>query len=305
MDREALMRAVRGTVRFDEPLARHTTLRVGGPADAWIEPADAPDLRALLAVCHQQGIGCRPLGIGSNMLCRDGGVRGVVVSMRRLDRLERLGATELRAEAGLSTARLLAATLEDELGGMEFLAGVPGSVGGGLVMNAGTYLGEFKDVTVEVGALGASGDEIVHPAAACGFDYRASAIPRDEIVVWGRFALRQRPRAEIEGDVRELRARRRAREPRGQPNAGSFFKNPPGEAAGRLIEKVGLKGRTIGAAQVSLAHANWFVNLGGATAADFLALADIARHEVKARFGVDLELEVKVIGEDPTPGEGR
>jgi UDP-N-acetylmuramate dehydrogenase len=302
VDREAIQRAVRGPVRFDEPLSRHTTLRVGGPADAWVEPADAADLRALLAACHAAAIPCRPLGIGSNLLVRDGGVRGVVVSMRRLDALERSGPSELRAEAGLGTARLLAATLRAELGGLEFLAGVPGTVGGGLVMNAGTYLGEFKDVTVEVGTLRPDGGEVVRTATECGFSYRASAIPRDEFVSWGRFALRQRARADMERDVRELRDRRRSREPRGLPNAGSFFKNPPGEAAGRLIERAGLKGRTVGGARISPVHANWFVNAGGARASDFLALAALARDEVRARFGVDLELEVRVVGEG-APGE--
>jgi UDP-N-acetylmuramate dehydrogenase len=303
VDREALTQAVRGAVRFDEPLAKHTTLRVGGPADAWVEPADAEDLRALVAHCHRAGLRCRALGIGSNLVVRDGGVRGVVVSTRRLDRMERIGALGLRVEAGLGTARLLSATLDMELSGVEFLAGVPGTVGGGLVMNAGTYLGEFKDVTVRVATVDPRGEVVVRDAADCGFAYRASTLPRDEIVVWGELALRPRPRADMEREVRELRDRRRQREPRGLPNAGSFFKNPPGDHAGRLIEQAGLKGRTAGHAQISHAHANWLVNTGGATAADFLLLAGIAHDEVQRQFGVDLELEVKVVGEDgPAPG---
>jgi UDP-N-acetylmuramate dehydrogenase len=139
-------------------------------------------------------------------------------------------------------------------------------------------------------------------AAQCGFGYRTSSIPRDEIVVQGTFALRGRPRDEIERAVRELRARRRGREPKGLPNAGSFFKNPPGDFAGRLIEQAGLKAFAVGGAQISPVHANWFVNTGGATAGDFLALADVARRTVRERFGVDLELEVKVAGE---PARGR
>ena len=304
MDREALKRSVRGAVRFDEPMARHTTLRVGGPADVWVEPLDADDLLALAAHCHGKGIAWHAVGIGSNLLCRDGGVRGVVVSTRRLDRIERVDPTTLRAEGGLSTARLLYATLELELGGLEFLAGVPGTVGGGLVMNAGTYLGEFKDVTTGVATVTRRGERVERRSAECGFAYRASSIPRDEIVVSGTFALRARTRDEMERDVRELRARRRTREPKGLPNAGSFFKNPPGDFAGRLIEQAGLKGRRIGGAEISAVHANWFVNTGGATAGDFLALAGVARREVREKSGVDLELEVKVMGDDPPREQG-
>lgn len=297
MDRDALQRLVRGAVRFDEPMWRHTTLRVGGPADAWVEPLDVQDLAALLDQCHQAGYAWRVIGGGSNLLCLDGGVRGIVISTRRLDRIERLADGTLRSEGGVSTARLLAATLRMELSGLEFLAGVPGTVGGGIAMNAGTYLGEFKDVTIEVATMSRSGEIVRKPPADCGFGYRTSAILRDEIVISGTFALRPRPRADMERDIEELRARRRAREPRGLPNAGSFFKNPPGDYAGRLIEHAGLKGRRVGGAQISEAHANWFVNTGGAKGSDFLTLAALARQEVKRCHGVDLELEIKVLGE--------
>jgi len=302
--REALQRSLRGPVRFDEPMARHTTLRVGGPADAWVEPLDVDDLRALAAYCHDSATPWYALGIGSNLLCLDGGIRGIVVSTRRMDRIERIAPATLRTGGGLSTARLLAATLEMGLSGLEFLAGVPGTVGGGLVMNAGTYLGEFKDVTRAVGTVTRRGDCVERTAAECGFAYRTSSIPRDEIVAWGTFTLRDRPRDEMERDVRELRGRRRAREPKGLPNAGSFFKNPPGDFAGRLIELAGLKGRSVGGAQISPVHANWFVNTGGACAGDFLALAEIARRDVRESSGIDLELEVQIVG-DGSPAEAR
>ncbi len=168
-----------------------------------------------------------------------------------------------------------------ELGGLEFLGGVPGSVGGGLIMNAGTYLGEFKDVTTEVVSVRLRDGEVVRrDRSGCGFRYRGSDLPGDEVVIEGWLALRARPRGEIEAAVRELRDRRREREPQQVSNAGSVFKNPPSDYAGRLIEATGLKGTRVGGAECSPVHANWFVNLGGATAADMLELIRVARERV-------------------------
>ncbi|HJZ86524.1 MAG TPA: UDP-N-acetylmuramate dehydrogenase [Polyangia bacterium] len=299
-DRAALRALVRGQVLVDEPLARHTTLRIGGPVDALVAPADTEDCQRTRAFCHQQGVPCRALGSGSNLLVRDGGVRGVLITTKLLRKLERDGDT-VRVGAGVATGKLLAAATRWELGGVEFLGGVPGTVGGGLVMNAGTYLGEFTNVTTEVLSVDPAGGLVGRDHDACGFVYRGSAIPETDVVVEGTLRLRPRPRADIEADVRELRERRRAREPHGVPNAGSIFKNPPGDYAGRLLEAAGLKGRKVGDAGVSPVHANWLVNLGEATAADMLALIELCRQEVAQKFGVHLELEVKVVGEDPEP----
>lgn len=289
-------------VRFDEPMARHTTLRIGGPADALAQPGSIDELCAVVRACADRGIPVVPVGAGSNLLVRDGGVRGVVLATRRLRGLARLGDTGIHVEAGVSTGKLLHAATTWELGGLEFLGGVPGSVGGGMRMNAGTYLGEFKDVTTEVTTVRAqgpaAGQVTVLPAAACGFAYRCSAIPADEIVVSARLALRPRPRAEIEADVAGLRARRKQREPKKVSNAGSIFKNPPGDYAGRLIEACGLKGTRIGDAECSPVHANWLVNTGNATARDLLALVDLCRARVQEMHGITLEMEVKVIGDD-------
>ena len=160
---------------------------------------------------------------------------------------------------------MLSFATRESLGGVEFLGGVPGTVGGGMIMNAGTYLGEFKDVTVEVHAVDEKGARVVRDNAGCGFRYRHSDIPAADVVVGARLRLKTRPRAEIEAAVRELRDRRKAREPHGVPNAGSIFKNPPNDFAGRLIEACGLKGRRVGGAEVSPVHANWLVNADGAT----------------------------------------
>jgi UDP-N-acetylmuramate dehydrogenase len=319
LDREALARALggEGEVLFDEPLARHTTLRIGGPVDAWVEPETVEAVQRVRALCAGRGWPCRAMGAGSNLLVRDGGVRGVLVAMRRLRTLEfqptdevpparaMAGATagavgglmRVRVGAGVSTGKLLSEATRRGLGGVEFLGGVPGTVGGGLIMNAGTYLGEFKDVTTRVRAVDGRGALVEREGAACGFVYRGSVIPAEEVVVEGELLLWPRPSEAIEADVHALRERRRAREPHNVPNAGSIFKNPPGDYAGRLIEACGLKGRRIGGAEVSPVHANWIVNADGARAADVLALIELVRHTVAERFGVRLELEVRVVGE--------
>jgi UDP-N-acetylmuramate dehydrogenase len=295
----ALLGELASRIAFDEPMSRHTTLRIGGPADAWFAPATIDELCAVVVTCAGRGLPMVAVGGGSNLLVRDGGIRGVAVATRNLRGLERVGEAEVRVEAGVSTGKLLASATEWELGGLEFLGGVPGSVGGGLIMNAGTYLGEFKDVTSEVASVRlADGVLVRRPAPECGFVYRGSALPPDEVVVEGRMALRHRARAEIEAEVRDLRDRRRAREPQRVSNAGSVFKNPAGDYAGRLIEAAGLKGTRVGGAECSPVHANWFVNVGGATAADMFELIRIARARVAEVHGVELELEWKVIGDD-------
>jgi UDP-N-acetylmuramate dehydrogenase len=293
-------------------MSRHTTLRIGGPVDAWVMPATYDALTRVRAAMYARGVPTRGFGSGSNLLVRDGGIRGVAINLRHISRVSRLSADEdqevalgrapdhanVWVEAGAATGRVLAFATIEQLGGVEFLGGVPGTVGGGLIMNAGTYLGEWKDVTTRVFSVGERGQTLVREAAECGFDYRRSSLLPEEIVTHARLRLPSRPRAEIEQAVRALRDRRKAREPHAVANAGSIFKNPSGDFAGRLIEQCGLKGRRIGAAEVSPVHANWLVNTGGASAKDLLALAALCRDEVARKHGVTLELEVKVVGED-------
>lgn len=298
-DKRAIEEALAGDgeVSFDEPMARHTTLRIGGPVDAWVEPKSIEALARVRRRCAERGIAGRAFGSGSNLLVRDGGVRGVAFSLRKMTAVAAVGEL-ITVEAGASTGKLLRVATERALGGVEFLGGVPGTVGGGMIMNAGTYLGEFKDVTTEVRAVDERGDVVTRDNAQCGFRYRHSDIPATDVVTGATLRLKPRPRAEIEQAVRELRDRRKSREPHGVPNAGSIFKNPPNDYAGRLIEACGLKGRRVGGAEVSPVHANWLVNADGATAKDFLALVEIVRAAVVERFGIRLELEVKVVGED-------
>ncbi|MCY1060462.1 UDP-N-acetylmuramate dehydrogenase [Nannocystis sp. SCPEA4] len=293
-------------LRLDEPMARHTTLRLGGPADLWARPTDARALQALLTACHARGVPVTFVGGGSNLLVRDGGIRGVVINLARMNRVERPDPADpvrVDVEAGATTGRLLQHVTAWELGGLEFLGGVPGSVGGGLIMNAGTYLGEFTRVVTRVRSLHRDGSERVRDHAACGFRYRGSDLPPDEIVVGAELRCWSRARAEIEADVAGLRERRRQREPTGVANNGSTFKNPPGDFAGRIIEAAGLKGTRIGACVVSPVHANWLVverpgpDVPEARAADLLALIDLVRERVRQTAGVELELEVKIAGE--------
>jgi UDP-N-acetylmuramate dehydrogenase len=298
-DKQALVDALGGDgeLKFDEPMARHTTLRLGGPVDAWVEPLHIEALARVRRVCAERGILSRAFGSGSNLLVRDGGVRGVAFSLRKMTNVS-VDGEHIDVEAGASTGKLLKIATERALGGVEFLGGVPGTVGGGMIMNAGTYLGEFKDVTTEVHAVDEHGRIVVRDNAQCGFRYRHSDIPASDVVTRAHLQLKPRARVEIEQAVRELRDRRKAREPHGVPNAGSIFKNPPNDFAGRLIEQCGLKGRRVGGAEVSPVHANWLVNADGATTKDFLALVEIVRAAVVERFGIRLELEVKVVGED-------
>ena len=296
--RDAIIDAVGADeVRFDEPMSKHTTLRIGGPVDAWVTPRDVAALRRLRKICFELGIPSRGFGSGSNLLVRDGGIRGVAISLKHLTSI--LSPDErVIVDAGSSTGKLLDYSIRKDLGGVEFLGGVPGTVGGGMIMNAGTYLGEFKDVTQFVDSVDEKGELVRRDNTQCGFRYRHSDIPASEVVFQATLKLRPRPRAEIEADVKALRDRRKAREPHGVPNAGSIFKNPPNDYAGRLIEECGLKGRRAGGAEVSPAHANWIVNAGGATAKNVLELVEIVRAAVVERFGIRLELEVKVVGEE-------
>jgi len=289
-------------LKSDEPMSRHTTLRLGGPSDLWARPVTPTALAALLARTHARSIPVTFVGSGTNLLVLDGGIQGVTINLGKMRSIARPDPSDspgrVEVEAGASTGKLLSQVTQWELGGLEFLGGVPGSVGGGLVMNAGTYLGEFTDVVTEVRSLSADGSLVVRDHEACGFRYRASDLPRSELVIGASLQLQPRARAHIEADVASLRERRKDREPTGVFNSGSTFKNPPGDYAGRLIEQAGLKGTRVAGAFVSPKHANWLVVERGqpCRATDLLELVAIVRERVAEAFGVRLELELKVIG---------
>ncbi len=288
---------LRGRVARNEPIARHTTLKVGGPAEFWIEPEDAADLAAALAVCRRHGLRVNLIGSGSNVLASDTGVRGAVVHLGSpyFKKVWREGDT-LVARAGVPNSLFIQYALEQGFGGCEFLCGIPGSIGGAIAMNAGSH-GQSVDALVErVRFYDAQGQLRDLERAAVPFSYRSSGLAGCAVLE-GVFRL---PRAEAGESLRRLeeyRAYRQNTQDLQHASAGCMFKNPAGAAcsSGKLIEDAGLKGRRIGAAQVSPKHANFIVNLGGASSDDVLRLIQEVRETVKRKFNVELETEVKFL----------
>jgi UDP-N-acetylmuramate dehydrogenase len=296
--REALAAALGGSVRFDVPLARYTSLRVGGPAEALATPADRTELARTLALCGELGLPLQVLGNGFNTLVRDGGVEGVVLRLQRLRALGRGEAGDVVAEAGVTHATLTRFCALHGLAGLEFGAGIPGTVGGWVAMNAGIPEREVKDALRGVVLADAAGRVHCTPRAALPFRYRSAGLPAGAVVVAASFAVRQADRAEVESEVERHLAKRANTQPLDIPSCGSVFKNPPGEFAGRLIEQAGLKGARVGGAEISPVHANFIVNRGGASAADVLSLIELARTRVREGSGVALEPEVHIVGRE-------
>ncbi len=297
---------LRGELRLNEPLSGRTSYRIGGAADALALPADRQDLAGLLREVRRRGLAYVILGGGTNLLVRDGGFRGVAVSMERLRAMavtreyRSVGGAfaVVRAEAGAPLPKLLQFCADRGLAGLEFAAGIPGTVGGAVCMNAGTAEGDIGGLVDTVTLLDAGGEEINRRRDEMEFAYRSARVLPGETVLEAKFILRLGERERIKARIKDLLDRRRERQPWGRPNAGSVFKNPQDEAAGRLIEAAGLKGLTVGGAQVSTKHANFIVNLGGATAADVLKLMEIVRNKVLEVHQVRLEPEIKIVGED-------
>ena len=285
-----------GVLRRREPLSRHTVWGIGGAADRYFEPADIQDLAAFLAGLP----GGEPLlwiGLGSNLLVRDGGVRGTVISTVRLRAVERIGPTQLRAEAGAACPRVARIAAREGLTGCEFLAGVPGTMGGALAMNAGAFGAETWPAVGEVETIDSNGERRWRPASDYRYGYRIVDGPRDEWFVSCRLVLEPDTRRRAGARIRELLAERAATQPTGARSCGSVFRNPPGDHAGRLIEASGLKGHRVGGAVVSEKHANFIINDAGARAADVEALIGEVVEEVERRQGVLLEPEVRIVGE--------
>lgn len=294
---EKILKGFRGKVLYGEPLSHHTTLRVGGAADAMVEPADLADLEWLMEKIRKFKLPCFVIGAGSNLVVRDGGIRGLVIRLSRFTRIEKLDETSFYAESGLSLPKLCRFARNESLGGLEFACMIPGSVGGGIKMNAGIAEREISDVVQSVKVLSAGGEILDLTAREAGFGYRSSRIPRG-VVLGGVFKLRKSSAKEIEEKSRVLIKRRKETQPLSYPNVGSIFKNPPGKFAGKLIEEVGLKGFRIGGAQISEIHANFIINRGNATAKDILALIKKSGREVQDKKEVVLELEAKIVGEN-------
>lgn len=282
----------------NEPMSRHTTFRVGGPADALFQPESEEQLIQALSIARETGTPCVVIGNGSNLVVRDGGIRGLVIALGEgMAAVARTGET-LTAWAGASLARVSAYAQASGLSGLEFASGIPGTLGGGCVMNAGAYGGQLSDALTDARVL-LDGAVRTLTVEEMQMGYRTSLpLRQGGIVICARFALTPDDPQAIAERMRALNARRRDKQPLNYPSAGSTFKRPEGYFAGALIEQAGLKGKRVGGAQVSEKHAGFIVNTGGATAKDILTLIGIVQDEVAARFGVRLETEVRVLGED-------
>ncbi len=287
------------TLKENEPLSRHTSFGIGGPADLFAIPSTVEALCSAIAAANDVGIRPLILGNGTNLIVRDGGIRGLVISISgKMSKIE-IDGTEAVIEAGALLATICHRLAGEGLSGFEFAAGIPGTLGGALIMNAGANGGEIGDVTEWVEVAAPDGTLKRVRCERLGFGYRCSAL-RDAGVAVVRAGLRLKP-----GDADEIHealcdriSRRCAKQPVSSPSAGCIFKRPEGDYAGRLIEEAGAKGMCVGRASVSSKHANFMLNLGGATAADVIGLIDATRELVYDRFAVMLEAEVCVVGED-------
>jgi UDP-N-acetylmuramate dehydrogenase len=284
-------------VRRDEPMSRHTSWHVGGPAELFFNPRDRKDLAAFLKILPAQ-LPIQWIGLGSNLLIRDGGLKGVVISTHgALDRFDRLNQTQVYGEAGVACARVAKQCMKWGLGPAEFFAGIPGTLGGALAMNAGAFGGETWTHVVEVETIDRHGTEHTRPVSEFKVSYRQVVPPAsDEWFVAAKLTF-ERSKAANEAKIRELLDKRKASQPIGQWSCGSVFTNPPGDHAARLIDTAGLKGYRIGDASVSEKHANFIINHGSATAKDLEQLIYHVQETVQRTHGVKLHPEVRIVGE--------
>ena len=289
------MSGLRGRVTFGAELRAYTSFRIGGPADALVEPADVDDVRRLVVQARKANIPLFVVG-GTNLLVRDGGIRGIVVSLAKLRAVHEEPGAVLYAEGGVGMPTLIGYAIRRSLAGLEWAAGIPGTVGGCLVMNAGTRLGEMKDAVKAVRLVTTNGSIRDLPAASIPFQYRRARLPKGIVVgVW--LQLREGLRADIARIVKDYLHYRKETQPLAMPSAGCVFKNPPEDSAGRLLEAAGVKGMRVGDAEVSTKHGNFIVNRGDATADDVIHLIQKVRRVIQQRAGVRLELELKIVGE--------
>jgi UDP-N-acetylmuramate dehydrogenase len=298
--KDALVQLLGDRVAFDVPMSRHTSLRIGGRADAVASPANPAEIAALLRECHRYGLPHTVLGNGFNTLVLDGGIEGVTLLTNKLRRLEERPGGGLHAEAGVSHASLMRLCTQKGLSGLEFGAGIPGTVGGWIAMNAGIASREVKDVVLEVEVVSPTGRKRSHLGRdALHFSYRSlRGLASGSVIVSALLAVGLAEPDAVKKEVKRLLAERAGSQPLDVPTCGSVFKNPAGDFAGRLIEAAGLKGAVHGGAQISTVHANFIANTGGAKAADVLALIREAQEQVESRTGIRLQPEVRILGRE-------
>lgn len=285
-------------IMINEDMKNHIYFKVGGPADIFLTPKSIEQLSETVKICKQNNIPYLIIGNGSNLLVKDGGIRGVVIALTKLDKLQSKG-NFIKAEAGVLLKDVSDRAVENSLTGFEFASGIPGSVGGAVFMNAGAYDGEIKNVILEAEVLDEEGNVIVLNRDELELGYRTSRVMKDNLVVLSAiFQLELGEKEAIQSRVDELTAKREEKQPLEYPSAGSTFKRPEGYFAGKLIQDAGLKGYSVGGAAVSEKHSGFVINKGNATAKDITDLIKYIQDEVKRQFGVELHPEVRIIGEE-------
>lgn len=285
-------------VKIDEPLYVHTMTKMGGRADLYVAPTSEEEAMYVVAYAHQQNIPLLLLGNGSNMVVRDGGVRGIVLNLSKLNRIE-INGTRVYAESGADIIDVSRLAAKQTLTGLEFACGIPGSIGGAMAMNAGAYGGEIKDIIYQATVLTPEGQKIVLSKEDLELGYRKSIITKKGYyVLSAEFDLEPGNQLTIDSKVADLTHLRESKQPLEYPSAGSVFKRPPGYFAGKLIQDCELQGKGFGGAEVSTKHAGFIVNKNNATATDYIQTIEMVRAKVKEQFGIELELEVKIVGEN-------
>lgn len=299
--KDRIYREISGEILFGERLSNHSTMKVGGPAAVFVTPSNKEELIKTIQITTSVDVPFFVTGVGSNVLFRDGGFDGIVISTAKLTgfsvKKREEGALLIEAESGVLINDLVMHSIEEAVSGFEPLSGIPGTVGGALIMNAGTHDGSIADVLSTVTAIDRSGRVHDWQKDKIEFSYRKAKYPKSCIVLSAEFLLKKGERREIEGRVEALRERRRQRHPLKWPSLGSIFKNPPeGGSAGQLIEESGLKGVRVGGARISEQHGNWIVNEGTASAKDVEILIHLVKEKVKEAAGIPLETEIVIVG---------
>ncbi len=291
-----LKKIVKGNLLENEPMSKHTSYGIGGPASAYITPYDRKDLAQILQFAHKNKLPIYFIGSGSNLLVADQGINGIVVSpARSLKKLE-IDGNSIRAESGVMLGRLVKECMKNNLSGLETLVGVPGTLGGALVMNAGAFGGEISNYLQSVEIMKMNGSTKTYKTKDINFSYRFSSFKQDEFIILASFILPNEDPNIIKQKKNIASSGRKTNQPLKFRSAGSVFKNPENFAAGYLIDKVGLKGKKIGGAEISTHHANFFINHGNASAEDITKLIKLAKKAVFEKFNIELELEIKTIG---------
>lgn len=297
-----IMETVRGEIMMNEALSKHTSLKIGGPVSMLVFPEDPMSLKNILTAAQEEAVPVFFIGAGTNLLVKDGGLDGIAVSLDAFNQVCVAEDTDenvtLFAGAGVSLGKLINFTKEKGYSGIEALAGIPGSLGGAVYMNAGSFGVEIKDVIVSIAIMNRYGKIAILKIENLRFSYRNSNLPAGLAILSANIKLKKGTPEEVDAKVNECLRKKRETQPLGAPSAGCVFKNLEGQSAGRLIELAGCKGMRAGDAEVSGLHANYLINRGSATSKDFIALMDMVREKVQEHSGITLEPEIKIIGKN-------